>query len=236
MPTQPTEQQPLPSSSSQQPPSLSDPLTSWPSSPSYSHYYNSSTLGTDFSVLSKNPLLNRIGLEPVKRITLITASASFWGFILGGVIGSRQTGMQYLAENAHRLPKTTEGWYFYHKKKNYRMIYGALSKGAVYSAKTGAMVALFEVLEASADFYRGGADLFNSVAAGLASGGIFSVANKLPRQSSKHAVMLGAGYGLVSGSLQDLSSFLKGTPVWYLPQSLKERSLALKIPISVENE
>ncbi|KAG0091150.1 hypothetical protein BGZ92_001384 [Podila epicladia] len=235
MPTRPTDQQPLPSSSSQ-PPSLSGPLTSWPSSPSYSHYYNSATLGTDFSVLSKNPLLNRIGLEPVKRITLITASASFWGFILGGVIGSRQSGMQYLAENAHRLPKTTEGWYFYHKKKNYRMIYGALSKGAVYSAKTGAMVALFEVLEASADFYRGGADLFNSVAAGLASGGIFSVANKLPRQSSKHAVMLGAGYGLVSGSLQDLSSFLKGTPVWYLPQSLKERSLALKIPVSVENE
>lgn len=177
MPNQPSEQQPS-SSSSQQHPSLSAPLTSWTSSPSYSHYYNSSTLGTDFSVLSKNPLLNRIGLEPLKRITLITASASFWGFILGGVIGSRQSGMQYLAENAHRLPKTTEGWYFYHKKKNYRMIYGALSKGAVYSAKTGAMVALFEALEASADFYRGGADLFNSVGAGLASGGIFSVASK----------------------------------------------------------
>ncbi|KAF9387962.1 hypothetical protein CPC16_006753 [Podila verticillata] len=236
MPNQSSEQQPLSSSSSQQHPSLSAPLTSWSSSPSYSHYYNSSTLGTDFSVLSKNPLLNRIGLEPLKRITLITASASFWGFILGGVIGSRQSGMQYLAENAHRLPKTTEGWYFYHKKKNYRMIYGALSKGAVYSAKTGIMVALFEALEASADFYRGGADLFNSVAAGLASGGIFSVANKLPRQSSKHAIMLGAGYGLISGSLQDLSSFLKGTPVWYLPQSLKERSLALKMPTSVESE
>jgi len=177
MPNQPSEQQPS-SSSSQQHPSLSAPLTSWPSSP---HYYNSSTLGTDFSVLSKNPLLNRIGLEPLKRITLITASASFWGFILGGVIGSRQSGMQYLAENAHRLPKTTEGWYFYHKKKNYRMIYGALSKGAVYSAKTGAMVALFEALEASADFYRGGADLFNSVGAGLASGSIFSVASKFFR-------------------------------------------------------
>lgn len=178
MPTQPVEeQQPLPSSPTLQPPSLTKPQTTWHSSPSYSHYYNSSTLGTDFSVLSKNPLLNRIGLEPVKRITLITASASFWGFILGGVIGSRQSGMQYLAENAHRLPKTTEGWYFYHKKKNYRMIYGALSKGAIYSAKTGTMVALFEVLEASADFYRGGADLFNSVAAGLASGGVFSIAS-----------------------------------------------------------
>ncbi|KAF9964412.1 hypothetical protein BGZ70_006495 [Mortierella alpina] len=212
-----------------------DVSSTWPLSPHY--YYNSTVLHTDFSsALSKNPLLNRIGLEPVKRIMLITGSASFWGFMLGGVIGSRQSGMQYLAENAHRLPKNMEGWYFYHKRKNYRMIWGALQKGAVYSAKTGALVGLFEILEASADFYRGGADLLNSMMAGIASGAIFSVANKLPRQSSKHTVLLGAGYGLVSGGLQDLSSFLKGTPVWYLPQSLKERSLALKLPAVDKDE
>ncbi|KAF9096041.1 hypothetical protein BGX23_012064 [Mortierella sp. AD031] len=203
--------------------------STWPLSPHY--YYNSTVVNPSLSdELSKNPLLNRIGLEPVKRILLITASASFWGFMLGGVIGSRQSGMQYLAENAHRLPKNMQGWYFYHKRKNYRMIWGALRKGVVYSGKTGAMVGLFEVLEASADFYRGGADLFNSMMAGVASGAFFSAVNKLPRQSTKHTLMLGAGYGLVSGGLQDLSSFLKGTPVWYLPQSLKERSLALKLP------
>ncbi|KAF8927324.1 hypothetical protein EDD21DRAFT_307388 [Dissophora ornata] len=208
--------------------------SSWPLSP---HYYYNSVVNPDItSALSKNPLLNRIGLEPVKRIVLITASASFWGFVLGGAIGSRQSGMQYLAENAHRLPKNMEGWYFYHKRKNYRMLWGALQRGSVYSAKTGVLVGLFEVLEASADFYRGGADLLNSMMAGVASGAVFSVANKLPRQSSKHTVMLGAGYGLVSGALQDLSSFLKGTPVWYLPQSLKERSLALKLPVVDKDE
>ncbi|KAI1318362.1 hypothetical protein EDD11_006700 [Mortierella claussenii] len=221
---------PSPSSSS-----TSSSSSSWIQSPHY--YYNSTVLHQDFSsALSKNPLLSRIGLEPIRRITLITASASFWGFILGGVIGSRQTGMQYLAENAHRLPKNMEGWYFYHKRKNYRMAWGALQKGAVYATKTGALVGLFEVLEASADFYRGGADFLNSMMAGVASGAIFAVANKLPKQSSKHTVMLGAGYGLVSGALQDLSSFLKGTPVWYLPQSLKERSLALKLPITDQDE
>ncbi|KAF9572608.1 hypothetical protein BGW38_008504, partial [Lunasporangiospora selenospora] len=199
---------------------------------SHSHYYSNFALGTDFSVLNKNPLLNRIGLEPIKRIALITTTASFWGFVLGGVIGSRQSGMQYLAENAHRLPKTMEGWYFYHKRKNYRMLWGALSRGSVYAAKTGALVGLFECLEASLDFYRGGADMFNSTIAGVASGAIFSVINKLPRQSSKHTLVLGAGYGLASGALQDLSSYLKGSPVWYLPQSLKERSVTLKIPAS----
>ncbi|KAF9143471.1 hypothetical protein BGX30_000360 [Mortierella sp. GBA39] len=206
--------------------------STWSLSPHY--YYTSTVVNPGTNDLSKNPLLNRIGLEPMKRILLITASASFWGFMLGGVIGSRQSGMQYLAENAHRLPKNMEGWYFYHKKKNYRMIWGALRKGVVYSSKTGAMVGLFEVLEASLDFYRGGADLFNSTVAGIASGGFFSAINKLPRQSTKHTLMLGAGYGLVSGGLQDLSSYLKGTPVWYLPQSLKERSLALKLPESEE--
>ncbi|KAF9337913.1 hypothetical protein BGZ91_009180, partial [Linnemannia elongata] len=146
--------------------------STWSLSPHY--YYTSTVVNPGTNDLSKNPLLNRIGLEPMKRILLITASASFWGFMLGGVIGSRQSGMQYLAENAHRLPKNMEGWYFYHKKKNYRMIWGALKKGAVYSSKTGAMVGLFEVLEASLDFYRGGADLFNSMGAGVASGGFFS--------------------------------------------------------------
>ncbi|KAG0300445.1 hypothetical protein BGZ98_009175 [Dissophora globulifera] len=208
----------------------------WPLGP---HYYYNATVAhpaENFSaMLSKNPLLTRIGLEPLKRITLITASASFWGFVLGGVIGSRQAGMQYLAENAHRLPKNMEGWYFYHKRKNYRMAFGALKRGAVYAGKTGVLVGLFEVLEASADFYRGGADFLNSTAAGVASGAVFSVANKLPRQSTKHTLILGAGYGLVSGALQDLSSYLKGVPVWYLPQSLKERSLALKVP-EVDNE
>ncbi len=165
----------LPPSQQQQPYDVS---STWPLSPHY--YYNSTVLHTDFSsALSKNPLLNRIGLEPVKRIMLITGSASFWGFMLGGVIGSRQSGMQYLAENAHRLPKNMEGWYFYHKRKNYRMIWGALQKGAMYSAKTGALVGLFEILEASADFYRGGADLLNSMMAGVASGAIFSVASML---------------------------------------------------------
>ncbi|KAK3829173.1 MAG: hypothetical protein J3Q66DRAFT_257555, partial [Benniella sp.] len=170
-----------PSASSSEIPSeptdASSPASSWPLSPHY--YYNSAVAHPDLaSELSKNPLLNRIGLEPMKRITLITASASFWGFVLGGIIGSRQSGMQYLAENAHRLPKNMEGWYFYHKRKNYRMMFGALRKGAVYSAKTGALVGLFEILEASADFYRGGADMFNSMMAGIASGAVFSVASK----------------------------------------------------------
>ncbi|KAF9111258.1 hypothetical protein BGX27_005173 [Mortierella sp. AM989] len=209
--TEPNVSNPLQSSISPElPPNASSPpLSSWPSSPHY--YYNSTVVHSDFSSeLSKNPLLTRIGLEPVKRICLITGTSAFWGFVFGGVIGSRQSGMQYLAENAHRLPKNMEGWYFYHKRKNYRMAFGALKKGAIYSAKTGVLVGLFEVLEASADFYRGGADLLNSMVAGVASGALFSVAN--------------------------LSSFLKGSPVWYLPQSLKERSLALKLPAIEKDE
>ncbi|KAF9920379.1 hypothetical protein FBU30_009817 [Linnemannia zychae] len=151
--------------------------STWPLSP---HYYYNTTVAPSSTTydLSKNPLLNRIGLEPMKRIFLITASASFWGLILGGIMGSRHSGMQYLAENAHRLPKNMEGWYFYHKRKNYRMALGGIQKGVVYAAKTGAIVGLFEVLEASADFYRGGADVFNSMMAGLASGGLFAAISK----------------------------------------------------------
>ncbi|KAF9969764.1 hypothetical protein BGZ73_007705 [Actinomortierella ambigua] len=203
-------------------PPTTSPSTTSPFQPQYAwqtHYYNAAS-APNLSDLSKNPLLTRIGLEPVKRITFITLSASFWGLVMGAAIGSRQSGMQYLAENAHRLPKNMEGWYFYHRRKNYRMMLGGLRRGAHYAFKTGGLVALYETLEASADFYRGGADVFNSIAA-----------DKLPRQSTKHTLMLGAGFGLVSGGLQDFSSFLKGIPLWYFPQSIKERSLGLRMPV-----
>ncbi|KAG0262685.1 hypothetical protein DFQ27_002203 [Actinomortierella ambigua] len=213
-------------------PSTAPTTTTSPFQPQHAwqtHYYNAAS-APNLSDLSKNPLLTRIGLEPVKRITFITLSASFWGLVMGAAIGSRQSGMQYLAENAHRLPKNMEGWYFYHRRKNYRMMLGGLKRGTHYAFKTGGLVALYEILEASADFYRGGADVFNSVAAGVASGSIFSLINKLPRQSTKHTLILGAGFGLVSGGLQDFSSFLKGNPLWYFPQSIRERSLALRMP------
>ena len=51
------------------------------------------------------------------------------GFGLGAVQGGKMAGLRFRAENAHRLPNDTTGWYFYHKAKNYQAMYGGVKEG-----------------------------------------------------------------------------------------------------------
>jgi hypothetical protein len=123
--------------------------------------------------------LVRAGLNPKPRLILMTSIGSFWGFSMGAFLGARQSGLQYLAENAHKLPTTVQGWYFYHKTKNYRMMLGGVKKGIRFAGKTGGLCLLYGALEASLDDVRGEADVMNSVTAGIATGTIFSALSKL---------------------------------------------------------
>ena len=52
------------------------------------------------------------------------------GMALGFYRGGRMASLRFLAENAHRAPKTIKGWYLYNKTKNYRIMYGGLKGGA----------------------------------------------------------------------------------------------------------
>ena len=60
-------------------------------------------------------------------LPVVCASA---GMALGVYRGGRLASLRFLAENAHRAPRTVKGWYFYNKTKNYRMMYGGLKAGA----------------------------------------------------------------------------------------------------------
>ncbi|WFC94447.1 hypothetical protein MBRA1_001077 [Malassezia brasiliensis] len=62
--------------------------------------------------------------------TLLVSCAFGIGFASGVLGGARRTALVYLAENAHRLPRTVQGWYFYNKTKYYRMILGGVQQGA----------------------------------------------------------------------------------------------------------
>jgi hypothetical protein len=108
----------------------------------------------------------------------MTSVGGFWGFSMGAFLGARQSGLQYLAENAHKLPTTVQGWYFYHKTKNYRMMLGGVKRGIRFAGKTGGLCLLYGTLEAALDDARGEADVVNSVTAGIATGSIFSALSK----------------------------------------------------------
>ncbi|KAI8637070.1 hypothetical protein BD408DRAFT_425145 [Parasitella parasitica] len=158
----------------------------------------------------------RAGLATKPRLVLMTSIGSFWGFSIGAFIGGKQSGLQYLAENAHKLPTTVQGWYFYHKTKNYRMMLGGVKRGVRFAGKTGGLCLLYGSLEAALDDMRGEADVMNSIAAGVTTGTVFSALTRLTRGSFRYSVVFGAIFGLAAGGLSDLHRFASGNPPSYI--------------------
>ncbi|KAI7893704.1 uncharacterized protein EV154DRAFT_460479 [Mucor mucedo] len=159
--------------------------------------------------------LVRAGLSTKPRLLLMTTIGTFWGFSIGAFLGGQQSGLQYLAENAHKLPTTVQGWYFYHKTKNYRMMLGGVKRGLKFAGKTGGLCLLYGSVEAAIDDVRGEADVLNSVTAGIATGTIFSTLTKLTRGSFRYSVIFGAMFGLAAGGLSDLHRYASGdTPTY----------------------
>ncbi|KAI5367201.1 hypothetical protein Slin14017_G022370 [Septoria linicola] len=93
----------------------------------------------------------RLSLPLHARLPLATTIASFCGLILGLAKGSQDTNYRFRAENAHRLPTTQQGWFLYHKSKNYNMMLGAIKEGTRQSIKFGAWTGLFFLLEEGVD-------------------------------------------------------------------------------------
>jgi hypothetical protein len=84
---------------------------------------------------ASSPDAIRINLP--REVVVLPMSASLLGLTLGFIRGSRTSSLRFLAENAHRRPTTVQGWYFYNKTKNYRVLLGGMKQGAKESLKLG---------------------------------------------------------------------------------------------------
>ena len=112
----------------------------------------------------------RISINP--RFYQLPGAALLVGTAIGLARGSRRAGLRFLAENAHRPPKTLQGWYFYRKTKNYKVMLGGLQEAGKTASQlgliTGGWVGAEEALR------RIGWDDVSEVGAGLFTAGIFS--------------------------------------------------------------
>ncbi|CAG8466186.1 17849_t:CDS:2 [Cetraspora pellucida] len=165
----------------------------------------------------------RASLTPTERITTVLYFTGAWTLILGSYEGGKKAGLQYLAENAHKLPKTKGGWYFYHKRKNYRIFIGGMKSGVRLAMKTSLVCLTFTGLEAMLDEVRKENDFLNSCGAGLTTALIVSGIYRFPRQSIKYACMIGLGVGIITGGLQDAVRFYQGQNIWYWDLIKKNR-------------
>ncbi|BGP21822.1 hypothetical protein Rt10032_c01g0520 [Rhodotorula toruloides] len=155
-------------------------------------------------------------------LVLGPVSALIFGFTSGLVSSSKLASKQFLAENAHRLPTTVQGWYFYQKTKNYRVLFAGLKGGFKTGARLGLWTGAFLGLEQAVDAgLRQGIvlagpraeDIKTTWAAGGVSGlgmaGAASWFYRLSRASSGRRYFYGLALGTIAGGMVDLRDWMK---------------------------
>ncbi|ODV98457.1 hypothetical protein PACTADRAFT_36558 [Pachysolen tannophilus NRRL Y-2460] len=175
---------------------------------------------------------HRFNLNPVYRVPLVMMTTGTIGGFSGLFQGYSKASLQYLAENAHRLPKSKNGWYFYHKRKNYFCLVNSFKTAITNAIKLSVLTGSIFVIEAGLDKFRNCIDFGNTMMATVLSGYIYSNYYGLANTQAKNFMKKGATLGLVLGLLQDGLQYLKGDDVWYLrvffgiyPRELKSGKL-----------
>ncbi|KAK9237585.1 hypothetical protein V1525DRAFT_403600 [Lipomyces kononenkoae] len=158
----------------------------------------------------------RLGTHPSVRLPFLLIATGILTFPLGLFRGSKVGGLKYLAENSHRLPGTVQGWYFYHKQKNYIILKDGMIESFKFGVRSIAFVSTMFGIEALLDWVRGQIDFMNTVAGASAVGFLYAARQRnLPRSQIRSTVKSGARLGLIYGLLQDTLRAAEGQ-LWYV--------------------
>jgi hypothetical protein len=101
------------------------------------------------------------------------------GCAIGIMRGGRAASLRFLAENAHRPPTTVQGWYFYKKTKNYKVMLGGLKGAAKEGGRLGAISLLFVGIEEGMERLGVPWNGLSEIAAGTGTAGVFAAICKL---------------------------------------------------------
>lgn len=169
--------------------------------------------------MSEDENSQRLHLFPKERISTVAVVASMVGAGQGFFSGVKMASLRYLTENAHRLPRTVGGWYFYHKKKNYIMLLAGFRLAASLALKYSAGASVFLGLEAGLDYIRGNTDFLNTTTVGAVASYVFGSTNHMTRVQKWNYVKKGSFLALGYGMVQDAMIYGRGGHLWYTQYS-----------------
>lgn len=112
------------------------------------------------------------------HITVVTLSSFSFGLIFGAAYGGKESSLRFRAENAHRFPTSTTGWYLYHKSKNYHVMLGGIKGGLKMGSKIAFWTGSIVLIEEAVNRRRGRSDFCSTVVAGVGTAGGFSLLRK----------------------------------------------------------
>ncbi|KAG1863306.1 hypothetical protein C8R48DRAFT_707890 [Suillus tomentosus] len=155
--------------------------------------------------------IKRYDVTPIleSRYFILPASAALVGVFIGAVRGSRLASLRFLAENAHRPPKTIRGWYLYNKTKNYKRMAAGLLSGGKEGVKLGVTALVWVGMEDGLGRCGAGFDDLKEVGAGVGTAGAFSIVYRLRWRTASRALMLGSIIGGGMGFLRWAREYLK---------------------------
>ncbi|KAF8204936.1 hypothetical protein BJ912DRAFT_1052242 [Pholiota molesta] len=134
------------------------------------------------------------------RMLAVPATAFIVGAAIGIMRGGRTASLRFLAENAHRPPTTVQGWYFYNKTKNYKVMLGALKGAGAEAGKLTALGVTYVGLEEGME--RVGWGQGKHMGAAVGSAVLFATVYRLPVTMARRAVVLGVVMGGAMSGLE----------------------------------
>ncbi|CRG90199.1 hypothetical protein PISL3812_07242 [Talaromyces islandicus] len=166
----------------------------------------------------------RLGIDIERRLPYTVVSAFSVGFGVGSSHGSKKAAFQFRAENAHRFPTTSTGWFQYHKTKNYKSIVGGVFEGVRLGTRLGVGAMAFTLFEETVDYARHDRrDFISTVIAGLSFSGIYSALARHDIYTAARTTKLGLKLSLAYGLTQDALEAMKGNRPAYLQYLLGAR-------------
>lgn len=157
----------------------------------------------------------RLHLTPSDRLAVVATVGGMLGAALGLYEGIKISSLRYLTENAHRLPKTVGGWYFYHKKKNYVMIFNGCKQAARTGIRYSSFVTSFFAMEAGLDYIRGTTDFINTTVCGAAFTYAYASYKQMSSVLKMKLVRKGSLMALGLGLIEDFLIYHRGGYKWY---------------------
>ncbi|KAE8146436.1 hypothetical protein BDV25DRAFT_162441 [Aspergillus avenaceus] len=166
----------------------------------------------------------RLGIDVGKRLPYTTTSAFTVGMAIGASHGSKKAAYRFRAENAHRFPTSSTGWFHYHKTKNYTAIVGGVKEGMKMGMKLGFGALAFCLFEETVDYARHDRrDFLSTVTAGLSFSGIYSLLARHDVYTAARTTKLGLKLSLAYGLVQDALESMKGNRPAYIEFLLGNR-------------
>ena len=149
-----------------------------------------------------------IRLNIATRFYLVPCAAFTVGSVIGLVRGGRTASLRFLAENVHRAPTTVQGWYFYNKTKNYKVILGGLKGAGLEGGRLGVVglgwVGMEWVVE------RMGWGEMKEISAAIGTGGLYSMVYRVGWKTTRQMIVLGAMTGAALKGLELVRGGLDG--------------------------